>query len=82
MQRDIRRFHAFARLQGELAEARSELAEHKTVDKAKKLLMKRRKIDEATAYALLRKQAMDSGRRIVDIAESLISVEALLGDQM
>lgn len=78
----IRRFHAFARLQGELAEARSELAERKTVDKAKKLLMKRRKIDEATAYALLRKQAMDSGRRIVDIAESLISVEALLGDQM
>ncbi len=77
----VRRFHAFARLQGELAEAKSALAERKTVDKAKILLMKRRKIDEATAYALMRKQAMDSGRRIADIAEALISVEALLGDQ-
>ena len=45
------------------------------------LLMKRRKIDEATAYALLRKQAMDSGRRIIDVADAFISVEALLGDQ-
>lgn len=77
----IRRFHAFAKLQGELAEAKSALAERKTIDKAKVLLMKRRKIDEATAYALLRKQAMDSGRRIVDVAEAFISVEALLGDQ-
>lgn len=77
----IRRFHAFAKLQGELADAKSALAERKTIDKAKMLLMKRRKIDEATAYAMLRKQAMDSGRRIVDVAEAFISVEALLGDQ-
>ena len=77
----IRRFHAFAKLQDELADAKSALAERKTIDKAKMLLMKRRKIDEATAYALLRKQAMDSGRRIIDVADAFISVEALLGDQ-
>jgi len=77
----VRRFHAFARLQGELAEAKSALAERKIVDKAKMLLMKHRKLDEPTAYALLRKQAMDSGRRIVDVAEALLSIEALLGDK-
>lgn len=77
----VRRFHAFARLQSELAEAKSALAERKIIDKAKMLLMKHRKLDEPAAYALLRKQAMDSGRRIVDIAEALVSIEALLGDK-
>lgn len=75
----VRRFNAFSRLQTELAEARSALVERKTLDRAKMLLMKRRKIDEPAAYALLRKRAMDSGRRIVEIAEALITAEALLG---
>lgn len=77
----VRRFHAFARLQEELAEAKSALAERKVVDKAKMLLMKRRKIDEPTAYALLRKQAMNSGRRVADVAAALVSIESLLGDE-
>jgi response regulator NasT len=77
----VRRFNAFARLQSELAEARSALAERKAVDRAKALLMKRRGVDEPTAYALLRKQAMDSGRRIADVAEALITADALLGGE-
>ncbi|MCJ8156324.1 ANTAR domain-containing response regulator [Sphingomonas sp. LaA6.9] len=75
----VRRFKAFTRLQTELAEAQSALAERKTVDRAKTLLMKRRGIDEPAAYALLRKQAMDSGRRIADIAEALVTADKLLG---
>jgi response regulator NasT len=77
----VRRFSAFARLQQELLEARSALAERRAVDGAKALLMKRRNIDEPTAYALLRKQAMDSGRRLVDIAEALVTANALLGGE-
>jgi len=76
----VRRFNAFSRLQTELAEAKSALAERNTIDRAKALLMKRRGIDEPTAYTLLRKQAMDSGRRIAEIAEALVTAEALLGD--
>lgn len=75
----VRRFKAFTRLQVELAEAKSALAERKTVDRAKALLMKRRGLDEPAAYALLRKQAMDSGRRIADIAEALVTADTLLG---
>lgn len=75
----VRRFNAFSRLQSELHEARSALAERKTIDKAKMLLMKRRKIDEPTAYALLRKQAMDSGRRIIDVCEALITADSMWG---
>lgn len=75
----VRRFQAFARLQGELAEAKSALAERKLIDQAKALLIKRRRIDEPAAYALLRKQAMDSGRRIAEVADALITAESLLG---
>lgn len=78
----VRRFHAFSRLQAELQEARSALAERKTIDRAKALLMKRRGVDEPTAYALLRKQAMDGGRRIVEVAEALITAENLLGGSL
>ena len=75
----VKRFKAFSRLQAELAEAKSALAERKTLDRAKALLMKRRGIDEPAAYALLRKQAMDSGRRIAEIADALVTADALLG---
>ncbi len=77
----VRRFSAFARLQAELAEARSALAERKVVERAKALLMKRRGIDEPAAYALIRKQAMDSGRRIAEIAEALVTAADLLGGE-
>lgn len=76
----VKRFNAFARLRGELDEARTALAERKTVDRAKAVLMKRRRMDEPAAYAALRKAAMDSGRRISDVAEALLTAEQLLGD--
>ncbi|SFO36283.1 ANTAR domain-containing response regulator [Sphingomonas sp. OK281] len=76
----IRRFQAFARLQAELHEARSALADRTTVDKAKAILMKRRGIDEPTAYGLLRAQAMRSNRRIAEIADAIITSDALMGD--
>jgi two-component system, response regulator / RNA-binding antiterminator len=76
----IKRFNAFARLRAELDEAKSQLAEHKSIDAAKALLMKRRRIDEPAAYALLRKSAMDNGRRIADVADALLTAEKLLGE--
>jgi two-component system, response regulator / RNA-binding antiterminator len=76
----IRRFNAFARLRAELDEARSALAERDTVDQAKKLLMAKRGIDEPAAYAALRKAAMDSGRRIADVADAIVTADRLMGD--
>lgn len=76
----VRRFQAFSRLQRELDEARSALAERATVDRAKAILMKRRSIDEPAAYALLRGQAMRTNRRIAEIAEAIVTSEALMGD--
>jgi two-component system, response regulator / RNA-binding antiterminator len=75
----IRRFNAFARLRTELDEARSALAERDAVDKAKRLLMKKRGLDEAAAYAALRKAAMDSGRKIAEVADALLTADKLMG---
>lgn len=76
----IRRFEAFARLQAELHEAKSALADRAAIDKAKMILMRRRGVDEPAAYALLRGQAMRSNRRIAEVAEAVITSDALLGD--
>ncbi|QQV77691.1 ANTAR domain-containing protein [Sphingomonas aliaeris] len=76
----IRRFQAFARLQAELAEAKSALADRQAVDRAKAILMKRRHLDEPAAYALLRSHAMQSNRRIAEIAEAIVTSDALMGD--
>jgi two-component system, response regulator / RNA-binding antiterminator len=75
----IRRFHAFSKLQAELDEARTELAERKTIDRAKTILIESRGLAEAEAYALLRTTAMNQGRRIADVAEALITAAGLLG---
>jgi response regulator NasT len=75
----ISRFNAFSRLTRELEEARSALEERKIVDQAKGILMKTRGLSESDAYALLRKTAMNQNRRLVDIAQSLITAANLLG---
>lgn len=78
----VRRFQAFSKLQGELAEAKNMLAERKIVDRAKAILMKRRGIDEPAAYALLRSHAMQSNRRIADVAEALVTADSLMGGDL
>ncbi|MBU3078761.1 ANTAR domain-containing response regulator [Sphingomonas quercus] len=77
----IRRFNAFSKLQTELAAARTELAERKTLDRAKAILMRNRGLAEPEAYALLRTTAMKQGRRIVEVAEALITAADLFGDE-
>ena len=75
----ISRFNAFAKLTRELEQARSELEDRKLIDQAKAILMKSRGLSEADAYGLLRSTAMNQNRRMVDIAQSLVTAAALLG---
>ena len=65
-------------MQAERDEARAALAERKTVDSAKQILMRTRALSEPDAYGLLRKTAMNQGRRIVDVAQALITASDLL----
>jgi response regulator NasT len=73
----ISRFNAFSRLQGELDRTRSALEERKVIDRAKGILMKAKNLTEEDAYALLRKTAMNEKKKIVDIAQSVITATEL-----
>ncbi len=74
----ITRFHMFQRMRAELAATKRALEERKIIDRAKGMLMKARGLDEDAAYALLRKTAMAQGKKLVDVAEALVTAAALL----
>lgn len=74
----ISRFNAFSRLSRELEETRGELESRKVIDRAKGLLMRSRGLSEEAAYALLRRTAMNQNRKIVEIAQSLVTAASLL----
>ena len=74
----IARFNMVGRMRTELAQAKRALEERKVIDRAKGLLMKARGIDEEAAYALLRRTAMDQGRKVVDVAQALVTASDLL----
>lgn len=74
------RFRQFKALADELVRTRGQLAERKSVERAKGIIMTQRGLSEDQAYKLLRKTAMDRNKRMVDIAESIIAAAELLGE--
>jgi len=75
----VSRFNAFSRLQRELADARSALEERKVIERAKGILMDTRRVSEEAAYTLLRQTAMNEKKKMVEIAQSVVTAAALLG---
>ncbi|AOJ07304.1 ANTAR domain-containing response regulator [Burkholderia mayonis] len=69
----LARFSHDEQLRQRLAEVESELADRKLIDRAKRMLMDRRKLSEQDAYATLRRSAMDQGIRIVEAARRLLA---------
>ena len=74
----ISRFRAFAKLRAELEQTKTQLEERKTIDRAKGILMRLKDLDEATAYALMRRTAMNEKKRLADIAQSIITAAEML----
>jgi two-component system, response regulator / RNA-binding antiterminator len=69
-------FRRHFQAQNDLKEAEARLQERAVIDKAKAILIKQRRLSEPDAYRFLRKTAMSSARRIVDVAtESSKSTE-------
>ena len=73
------RFQHEQALRAELADAKTELKDRKTIDRAKGLLMQRQGLTEQAAYEKLRKTAMDKGLKLVDVAQRMLDVMDLLG---
>ena len=74
----IARFNMFHRMRVELDTAKQALEERKLIDRAKGMLMKMRGLSEDEAYSLLRKTAMDQGRKVSDVAQALVTAAGLL----
>jgi two-component system, response regulator / RNA-binding antiterminator len=74
----IARFEEHQELKQERDDATQKLAERKTIDRAKGVLMKARDMDEETAYAALRKLAMDRGQSLGKAAADVLQMAKVL----
>jgi len=74
----VARFREFQSLRDELESAKTELADRKVIDKAKGLLMQKKKMSEDAAYQFLRKTAMSRNLKLIEVARVLIALEETL----
>src|ERR1700710_3302814 len=65
-------FRRHQQARDDLREAEARLQERAVIDKAKAILIRQRGLSEPDAYKWLRKNAMSSARRIVDVAGDVI----------
>ena len=72
------RFEEQQRLIDELQQTKSALQERKSVEKAKGIIMKSKRLSEDQAYKAMRKLAMNHNKRIGEIAEQIISASEVL----
>lgn len=75
----LARFAHEQALRSELADAKSELKDRKTIDRAKGLLMQRQGLSEPAAYEKLRKTAMEKGLKLGEVARRMLEMVDLLG---
>ncbi|MFC3550513.1 ANTAR domain-containing response regulator [Lysobacter cavernae] len=75
----LARFEQQADVRRKLDEVQCKLDERKLIDRAKGLLMEKRGMSEAQAYAALRQQAMNQGLKLADVARRIIAMADLLG---
>jgi two-component system, response regulator / RNA-binding antiterminator len=73
------RFNVDQKLRSELVDTKAKLAERKTIERAKGLLMERFHLSEDEAYKRLRKQAMEKNLKLVELAQRFLDAADLLG---
>jgi two-component system, response regulator PdtaR len=71
----MRRFEQFRALRQEAADLRQALEDRKLIEKAKGLLMKKTGLDEHDAFRRLQKLASEKNRKLVDIAQMILTAE-------
>ena len=66
----VARFYEFRALQEELEKTKTSLAERKIIERAKELVAQQRGCNEAQAYQILRKMAMNRRKKLAEISDS------------
>tara|TARA_B100000446_G_scaffold44425_2_gene40223 strand:- start:4750 stop:5376 length:627 start_codon:yes stop_codon:yes gene_type:complete len=75
------RFIESQKLRTELIDTKSKLENRKRIEKAKGLLMQGKGLSEDEAYQSMRKMAMDRGKSLADVADTIIDVFDLMGEK-
>lgn len=73
----IERFRMFDALWRDLEKSKRDLEARKVIERAKGLLMEKRKLSENDAYATMRTMAMKQKISIKDVADNILSVASL-----
>jgi two-component system, response regulator PdtaR len=73
-----RRFAEFQALRQESSDLRQALQERKLIERAKGILMGRAGLDEAAAFTRMQKMASESNRKLVHMAETILTAEEAL----
>ena len=73
----VRRFEQFEALRKEAADLRQALQDRKVIERAKGIVMKNAGIDEQEAFRRLQRMASDKNRKLVEIAEMILTAEEL-----
>jgi response regulator NasT len=76
------RFEQFQALRQEASDLRQALEDRKIIERAKGILMKRAQLDEQAAFHRLQKQAMDKGRKLIEIARTIVEAEQTVQDSL
>src|SRR4051794_5714952 len=74
----LRRYREEKRLHEKVAQLESALDRRGIIERAKGILMERHSVDERDAFELLRDHARNGGRRVVDVAQTVLDGHALL----
>ena len=74
----MRRFEQFEALRQEAADLRQALEDRKVIERAKGILMKKAGLDEHDAFRRLQKLASERNRKLVEIAQMILTAEEAL----
>lgn len=74
----MRRFEQFRALRQEAVDLRQALDDRKLIERAKGVLMKRGRLEENEAFRRLQKMASEKRRKLVEIAQMILTTEDVL----
>ena len=77
----MRRYREASRLYEKVSQLENALDRRSAIERAKGILMERHAIDDRQAFELLRDQARSSGRRVLEVAQSVLEGHSLLPRQ-
>ena len=81
MELAISRFSEFSSLRRENENLKKTLEARKTIERAKGILMKKQRLSEAVAFALIQKKSMTTRKSMAEIAQAIILTEEVIKDK-